>query len=397
MKTISFKAVKRMLTISVCSFTLFLTGCWDRVELNDLALVMAAGLDITDDDMIELTVQLAVPQAMGGGQGMGSGQGGGGNPTTVEKATGNTIFDAVSRLQEQVSRRIFWGHNRVIIFGEKLAEEGIQKHIDFFARHSDPRLRAFTFVTDGKAADALKVIPDLEKSSAEIARELAKFKVGMSVTVKDLLQGLSGEAGATALPWIEAEETGGKGGLRMNGTAVFKKDKMAGRIDDRVTRGVLWLRDEIELASVTVEPKDADGQISFSLLRSRTKLIPKINNGKWKMIVKIVTEDDAVENETKLNLMNPKIAQKLEKQLEQDIDKRIRMTLDQVQKEMETDIFGFAEVFHHHYPKQWSKVKHQWDEKFPEIEVEIKTKAYIRRPGMSTSPQGVPEKEVKGK
>jgi spore germination protein KC len=390
------KSVKLFLIFSLCSNMLLLTGCWDRVEINDLALVMATGLDKTDDDKIELSVQLAIPKAMGGGQGMAGG--GGGKPTTVEKVTGETVFDAMSKLQEKVSRRIFWGHNRVIIIGEKLAEEGIQKHIDFFARHPSPRLRAYTFVTDGKAIDTLKVIPELESSSAEIARELANFKVGMSVTVKDLLQMLSGEAGATVLPWIEVEqEPENKGGLLINGAAVLKKDKMVGRIDNKVTRGVLWLRDEIELATVTIEPEGAEDQISFSLLRSRTELIPKIENGNWKMTVKIVTEDDAVENETKLNLMNPKIVKKLEKQLEQDIDKRIRMTLEKVQKEMGADIFGFAEAFHRQYPDQWSEVKDQWNEKFPEIEVEIKSKAYIRRPGMSTTPQGVPEKEVEGK
>ncbi|ASN07388.1 spore gernimation protein GerC [Virgibacillus necropolis] len=380
----------------ICSFMLFLSGCWDRVEINDLALVVATGLDKTDDDKIELSVQIVNPKAHKGGQGAGGGQGGT-KPTIVKKVTGQTIFDARSKLQEKVPRRLFWGHNQVIIIGEKMAEEGIQKHIDFFARHPSPRLRAYTFVTEGKAIDTLKIIPDLESSSAEVAGELANFKVGLSVTVKDLLQMLSGEARAAALPWIEVEQDpSNKGGLRVNGTAIFKKDKMVGRIDDKVTRGVLWLRDEIALAAVTVEPKGAEDQISFNLLRSSTELIPKIENGNWKMIVKIVTEDDVVENETKLNLGNPKIVKRLERQLEQDIDKRIRLTLEQVQKEMEADIFGFAETFHRQYPDQWSKVKDQWDDKFPEIEVEIKSKAYIRRPGQSTTPQGVPEKEVKG-
>ncbi|HER2162543.1 TPA: Ger(x)C family spore germination C-terminal domain-containing protein [Streptococcus pyogenes] len=114
------------------------------------------------------------------------------------------------------------------------------------------------------------------------------------------------------------------------------------------------------------------------------------------MTVKIVTEDDVVDNETKLNLMNPRIVKKLERQLEQEIEQRIRIMLEQLQNEMETDILGFAEAFHRQYPDQWSNVKDHWGEKFPEIEVEIKSKAYIRRPGMSTSPQGVPEKEVIG-
>ncbi|GHH99427.1 Ger(x)C family spore germination protein [Neobacillus kokaensis] len=398
MNTISLKrAVNLMLTFSICLLTLFLTGCWDRVEINDLALVMATGLDKANDNNIELSVQLAIPKAMGGGQGMVGGHGGD-KPTIVEKATGKTIFEAMSRLQEKVSRRIFWGHNEVIIIGEKLAREGIQRHIDFFTRHPSPRERSFVFVAKGKAIDTLKVIPDLERSSAEITRELANFKIGMSVTLKELVQMLIGNTRAAALPWIEVErEPENKMGLRVNGTAVFKKDKMVGRINDKVTRGVLWLRNEIKLSAVTFEPKGAEGQISFNLLRSHTELIPKIENGKWKITAKVVTEDDVVENETKLNLMNPKIVKEIEKQLEQEIDDRILMTVKLVQEEMEADIFGFADAFYRHYPDQWSKVKDQWDEKFPEVEVDIKSNAYIRRPGMSTSPQGIPENEVKGK
>ena len=172
---------------------------------------------------------------------------------------------------------------------------------------------------------------------------------------------------------------------------------MVGQIDDKVTRGLLWLRDDIKLATVTIEPKKSEGEISFNLLRSNTMLIPDIQNGKWKMTIKIVTEDDAAENETKLNLMNPNIVNDLQKQLEEEIDHRVKLTLEEVQKRLGADVLGFGEAFHRKYPDQWEKVKDQWDEKFPEIEVEIKTKAYIRRPGMSTTPQGLPEKEVKGK
>lgn len=387
------KALKITLVFTICS--LLLTGCWDRIEINDLGLVLATGLDLTDDGELELSVQLAIPQAMGGGQGPSGGQGGGGEATTVEKVTGRTIFDALSKLQASVSRRIFWGHNRVIIIGEKLAEAGIQKHIDFFARHPSPRLRSYIFVSKGKATDVLSVVPDFENASSEVAREIAKFQIGLSVTLKDLLEMLSGEAGAAVLPWIEVEqEEKGKGGLRVNGTAVFKKDKMIDRIDEELTRGILWLRDEVKLAAVILEPEEAEGHISFDLLRSRTELVPKIENDNWKMIVKITTEDDTVENETNLNLMNPEIVKKLEKQLEEMVEERIRVTLDQVQKELKVDVFGFSDAFHNKYPKQWAKVKDQWGEKFPEIEVEIQTKAYIRRPGMSTTPQGKPEEEV---
>ncbi|NSL52491.1 Ger(x)C family spore germination protein [Calidifontibacillus erzurumensis] len=389
------RGFKLTATLIICSLTLLLSGCWDRVEVNDLGLVLAVGLDKAENGEIEVAIQLAIPSRMGGGQGGGQIEG---DPTTVEKMTGRSVFDALSKLQASISRRIFWGHNRVIFIGEELAKEGIQKHLDYFSRDPDPRIRANVFVSEGKATDILKVIPDFDKSSAEVARELANFQVGMNVTLKDLLEMLTSDVNTAALPLIEVDKAEqGKGGLRVNGTAIFKRDKMVGKIGPELTRGLLWIRDEIRLAAVLVEPEDTEGgQVVFNLLRSHTELIPKIDkNGNLKMTLKVTTEDDVVENETKLNLLNAKLVNKLQKQLENRIKERIQDTLEEVQKNLKVDVFGFGQAFYRAYPKQWANLKENWDEVFPEVEVDIDVKAYIKRTGVSTTPQGVPEKEVK--
>ncbi|WP_367753946.1 Ger(x)C family spore germination C-terminal domain-containing protein [Ammoniphilus sp. 3BR4] len=49
------------------------------------------------------------------------------------------------------------------------------------------------------------------------------------------------------------------------------------------------------------------------------------------------------------------------------------------------------------YPKEWQKSKDHWDDIFPSVEVTFDLKAYVRRPGMNTNPQGLPEDEVKKK
>ncbi|GAB3058249.1 Ger(x)C family spore germination protein [Virgibacillus ainsalahensis] len=371
---------------------LFLSGCWDRTEVNDLAIVTAVGLDKTDDGQIELSVQIINPGALGGS---GSGGASGGKLSTVEKDTGRTIYDARSKLQQKVSRKLFIGHNPVVFIGEKMAEEGIRSHIEYFARSPFPRLRTFAFVTKGSPVDFLKVSPDLERNSGEVARELAKFQVGMSVTMKDLLLMLTGEERGAALPLIEIEEEPPDTiGLRVNGTAIFQNGKMIEQIDDKMTRGILWLRDAIETATVTIQPEDAEGLISFYIFRANTSLVPTIENGNWKMTVNIKSLDDVMENETKLNLMNPDTVEKLEVQLEETIDERIHEALEKIQNEMNVDIFNFGRAFHRHYPDQWAMVKDNWEEKLPEVEVEIQSNVEIERPGRSTSPQGVPEDEV---
>ncbi len=46
-----------ILVISLC----FLTGCWDRTELNDLAIELGWGLDQAKNNKIEISAQFIIP------------------------------------------------------------------------------------------------------------------------------------------------------------------------------------------------------------------------------------------------------------------------------------------------------------------------------------------------
>jgi spore germination protein KC len=396
------KMTRILLTLFLCTAVLPIAGCWDRKEINDVLLVSAIGID-KKKEMIELSIQMVVPKATGGGQqtmsGGGAGGGGGANPTFVNSATGVTIADAMAKLQEQIPRTIFWGQTKVLVIGEELAKEGIHEHLDYLARHPQLRLRIHVFVSKGKAINILELLPPLEKSSAEAARELAKMEFGLNVTLKELLQMLKGEARAAALPRIEEvpPKVGGEKDrttLRLNGTVVFRKDKMVGYVNDEVTRGILWLRDEIARATVTIEPKEAEGRVSLEMMRAKTELIPLIEKGKWKMTVKVESEDDVVQNETNLDLKSMAVVNLLQQEAQKDLENRVKMALKMVQKGMNADIFGFAEAFHRKYPEQWAVAKDRWDQIFPNVEVKVDAKVYVHRPGFSTQPPAVPEKEV---
>ncbi|WP_044748037.1 Ger(x)C family spore germination protein [Bacillus alveayuensis] len=392
------KAVK---ILFICVHLIFLSGCWDRTEVNDLALIIGLGIDQTKDGKIMITAELAVPKAVGGGgQTMGDGGGGGGGETIVSSGTGATVADAISNLQEKLSRRVFWGHTKAIVFGEKAAKAGIRQHLDFLSRNPQVRLRSNVLVSKGTAKSVLELLPPIEQSSAEVMRELSESELLLRVTIRDALQMLSSDAGAAALPMVKIlPPEKGKKDLEtvafIQRTAIFKKDKMIGDIDDKLTRGVLWLRNEIKQANITITLKGEKGNITATMIRAHTEFIPKYEKGKWKMIVKATSEDDIILNGTKLNLINPKYTKMIEKELENEINKRIRDALKKVQKEMKADIFGFAEIFHRKYPREWNKVKNRWEEIFPTVEVVVQTKSYVRRPGVNTAPQGLPEDEVK--
>ena len=216
----------------------------------------------------------------------------------------------MSKLQSKIPRKIFWGQCKVFVFGEKLAKKGIQKEIDFILRHPQPRERAYVFVSEGKAKSILESQPPLERYSAESIRELSALHIGMQVTIQDFDEMLIGEAQAAAIPFVKHIISRERAKnitdiLTIAGTAVFKKDKMIGKMTEKATRGILWLRDEMESYTVTVKPKGVSGEISLNPVSAHVKFVPQIQNEKWKMLVKVNTEGAVIENGTNLLLSSP--------------------------------------------------------------------------------------------
>lgn len=378
-----------------------LAGCWDRYEINEMAIIIGAALDKKDEEEIELTVQIVVPQALAmGQQGMGEPDGPGGQSTFIVSASGTTVFDAAAKVQEHLPRRLFWGHNRILVIGEALAKEPFIHHIDIFVRHPQPRLRTKMFISKGKGKDILTVIPPLDNTSAKAAQELTRLRFGLQVTMMDFLRMVHSKSQAAVLPWLTVAAPDPEVGdaqpehLWLNGSAIIQNGQMVGRIDDETTRGLLWILNEIEQAEVTFEPSFAEGHISVQIIRSRTRLIPEIENGTWRMLILVDTYDDIVENQSNLDLDDPRIIDDLEKDLEEKITQRIRQAVQKIQKEMKADCFGFANVFHRHFPEQWRQVKDRWETMFPDVEIELAINAKIKRYGLATHSQGTPKDEV---
>jgi spore germination protein KC len=367
--------------------TLVLSGCWDRTEINDLAIITAAGLDVTDDKKLELSVNIFVTKPPGGQQmgGMSGDNSGGAGQSVVQSAAGLSMADAVSKLEQMLPRKVFWGQNEVFIFGERLAKQGIVEPMEYLTRHPAPRERGNVFVCKGSAKDVLQLQPSIERNVAEVLREMAKAQTGLNITMKELAQMMAGKAHAAVIPWVEINQNQDDHNAIpfISGTAVLKNGKMAGRMNDIATRGIMWLRNEVKTATVIVSPKNTKGNISFQLIRSYTELIPEIHGDNWSMTVKIKTLDDIVENTTDLNLMEPEHIRQLETELGTDIQNRVNMALTQAQKKLNADIFNFADAFYRKYPKEWNQAKNRWDEIFPKVEVKLEMNPKVTRPGLT--------------
>ncbi|MFB5194804.1 Ger(x)C family spore germination protein [Neobacillus sp. KR4-4] len=382
------KVIRKLLLGVITVF--LLTGCWNRIEVNDIAIVTAIGLDLVEENMIRLTLQVAIPTKLGPTG--GSSGGGKDRSTFVISEKGVTVSEAYRKLQMKLSRRVFFSQSRVLLISESLARKGIFNIIDFYTRFHQPRMNSFIMFTEGAASEVIKNMPNLESVSAEETKELAKLSVGLKVYVRDFLNmlltdGLEPYAPQYKLTSVEVDTENESGKIQsINGAAVFKKDKLIGWMDETETRGILWLRNEIEGGVITIKvPKEkGGGNISLDIIRSKTKILPHHDHGQMKITVNVTSEMSAIENTSKLVLFNPKVIEEIQKNIEKEIKGRIQLVVNKAQKDFQSDIFGFGQAVYREYPKAWNTFyKKNWNHEFSQVEVNIKSKVYVRRIGLS--------------
>lgn len=110
---------KRLLYILVCLFLLSLTGCSELNQVENLAYGVILGIDMTDNGLIELTVQ--IPKITGS-SGESSGSSSGSNQL-VFAADGNSFEEALNMLQWAVPRKLSLTQLQLIVVAEDLASD----------------------------------------------------------------------------------------------------------------------------------------------------------------------------------------------------------------------------------------------------------------------------------
>jgi len=391
--------MKRILALILLHIivTLLLSGCWNRRELNELAIAVAAGVDWVDG-RYRLTVQVAIP-----GQVTAKRSGGPQAPATLYTAEGDTIFEAARRMTQISPRKIYFSHLRMFLMDEAMAREGIAKVLDLLSRDHEFRPDFYLVVTKGATAEeTLKIMTSMETIPANKLYESLQisektWSPSMAVTLDELINDLisigkhpvltglvitgNRDVGKTRKN-IENIETPSQ--LKYSGLAVFKYDKLVGWLNERDSRNYRLVTGNVKSSVGFIPCKDKDeGKIIVETLRTQAKMKGSMVNGRPEMDVKIRMEGNigAVEC-SGLDLSQPATVKELEAEMEEDLKRSLESVVDKVQKDLKVDIFGFGEALRRSHPREWREMKEAWNDRyFPNLETHIHVDYKIRRTG----------------
>lgn len=370
---------KTFFLLCICSF--LLSGCWDRVEVNDLAYVIATGFDKLEENKFQVSVQVPLPGAMGGEGSSGGGGGTSGGPYYVDSGIGRNVRESNDDLQQRMSRRLYFAHRRVLVLGEELARGGFKKTLDVVLEQPESRLSAYVLLTHGDAIHILNATPHFEKLPAEGLREMAKMGVGL--TVKDLMVDIERPGKDSFVPVVEtattqnAESEDKKEEIKINEFGILSDDKLKFFTTAEETLGLLWLINEAAGNNYTFKVGDKD-ELNVNIQESKIRPSYNKNEQKPSFSLKIDVKAKMMQNEPALNLDDEDIYESVKAEMEKQIKEEILALLDHSHKEG-SDIYGFGWYLFRHEHRQWEDWKDDWASLLADLEVNVEVEAEIKK------------------
>lgn len=354
---------------------LFLTGCWSRREANDLAVVLALGIDRAESGDLQVTLAIADPV---GGPGKGDEElrvdAGG---TVLVLAGAPTLADAIWRSQRKIPRQVTLQHSQVIVLGQRMAREGMGEVSDFLLRAHEVRLTSQIVVARGTARDLLTQPLLLESVMPMGLGELTRSRASPRVNLKDFLRALV-EPGWDPLapvvgvvPHPTGERRAPPSEVMIEGAGIFRGDRWVGELTGSELEGAMWLRGQARDQVLTVPcPGNPGRRLSARVQRGLTAVDPVLSGASVRFRVTAWGEVVIADVPCGGVVSEPETLAKVEEALASHVRDAITRALERTQA-LGADVWNFAQRVRIRYPGAWRDLEPRWPEVFRRAAMEI--------------------------
>ncbi|GIQ69215.1 Ger(x)C family spore germination protein [Xylanibacillus composti] len=385
------RAIRTLIVLLLTA--VLLTGCWDRIEINDIAIVMMTALDAAPGGKFRECIEVALTGQLGGPSGGGGGTGGD-KVYYTNSAVGQTVRDASGALQQSMSRQLFFAHRRVLLVGEELARRGLADLFDVVVRIPENRMSAYIVITQGSACEVMSADTKLERFTGEAIREIITMQSAIPSDIKDATLALASDGKDAVLPYLDLREIQDPNldaqEAAFQGFAFFRNDRMAGTLKQDKALGLLWLMNSVNPYSETIPFHK--GHVSLEIQNGKSDIKPSLRNGRVHVSIDAKLQAQVLENLSEASLDDPDGLDRLARALEERIESNMRAALKDLQKHG-SDALGTGTMVYRHFPSLWlDHYKDDWNEKFAQIPFDIQVNATISKLGMISD--NVTKKEV---
>lgn len=364
-----------------------LSGCWDHRELNQWFILTGTGLDVTDNPE-EFSVTFQVANIKRGQSGSESSGGSEKNEVIVFNFVDKTLARSITQLNRDNDKKLLFQHNQIRIFSAEVAKRGIKEHLDLLLRDYQARLEVPMAVADGKAEDIFKLKLPHEPNSGiflgKFFKDLSEMSNKYVVRLIDLVHMFLDGTIAPVMPILKiTTNENDEAGIMFDGMAVFKEDKMIGRLNNEETQGYILSCSAAKKLNITVQASEGKALLHIYNLKCDKNIFVDENKHAVATL-KINAKFNLKELQGFKGFKPDELLKYLEK-LAQERIKELLFAALTTSKELRADVFGFCTMASIKYAKRWDELKDEWDDIFVNLEMPVEVKTKITSTGQISS------------
>jgi len=367
--------------------SLLLTGCWDKVEIEERAQVSALGVDIYKPSPEEE----GIPEAEG----------------TVKnkfmfsfvypkdsveeaedivlKTVGQSFFGVSRVLANRTNKELFLGHLRTIILSSEVVKDKnlFREILDGIETNELISRRVIFAMTEDSASDIVSIAPEMQSRFgqfiAELFRRRDRTPRAPQGSAGDILQDLH-EGGKTLIPKITPGETD----VKVSGAGVIKNYEFIGWLGELDTGYLMVLKGEVpRVGGIAAEYRGHSVPIDMRLKKPKMSLIESEDN--IKILIEIDAEADIKQTyfDAEYDVLKSETIEDIQELFSTKIKENMDDAVNKIQKEFKTDVLCIDRYLRQSHYDVWKTVEDDWDEIFPNIDIEVSIDVKIRRIGLT--------------
>ena len=375
-----------ILIFSAVSFSVYL----HEEDIDDLAFIIAIGIDESEDDNLKMTFQISIPSDNSSSNKKDSSNSKeSSSDTLIKNVECKSINSGLNQVNNLINKRVDLSHCMFVIFSESIAEKGISEHINTLENNLELRSHCNIIVSSCEAKDFIESVnPVLETSTAqlyEILKTATKYTGSTSDstlnTVYTSIEDTFGEASAILGNLISSQDesdntksnSDSKNEIELAGIAVFKGDKFVGELSIDETICYLITTNRLKQCVISIpSPFYDDKNIDVHLSQFyNTKNSVEINDSIPKINSVIYLESTIMSSSTDFDSQSSEDVIKLQNSISKYIQNQMIEYFNKISKEYKSDISQFGKYAVYLFPTESDWKNYNWLDKFNQAEFNV--------------------------
>lgn len=210
-----------ILTVVLCLAVL--CGCGSGREIDDMAYVVAIGVDESQEGLYGFTFAIGNPDSINGGESD--------ELLIMEYQTGANIFTAGDAVSARIGQEINFSHAELLVFSDAVATQGVADFLDGLTRNLNQRPKLIPAVSESTAQEALESVNSkFEGNPEKYLKKIFESEsspVSTGIDIRTFLCRTKNAHTGTALPRVSIDD-----GIVVNAMSVFDGEYLVGTFDN---------------------------------------------------------------------------------------------------------------------------------------------------------------------